>query len=286
MMVSSGTLWAVLFTAHNVPLETIMEGDPYVEPLRQTIPQLVPALALEGEAPVAGHKGRHELRDRLLQLLDVGVALHDGLERHVVGREEYGPLVDIAAVERRGGAPADGPHEAAARVPALEQRDLLAAGGVERLAVLVARQARGERAEWQGDHLVAVQLREAIGHGGLGVQEAAAHADGEGELLDEARLQGERLARRDVGQGRSAADELVARLHDLEGLRVRGAPGHALQEVGDLLRAARSAEGEQGDVDGALGHGGRPFQMGVADRRCTASTRYLTLSGGVCGMRP
>src|SRR5665647_2605900 len=134
--------------------------------------------------------------------------------------------------------------------------------------------------------LTSDKYREAIGHGGLGVQEAAAHADGEGELLDEARLQGERLARRDVGQGRSAADKLVARLHDLEGLRVRGAPGHALQEVGDLLRAARSAEGEQGDVDGALGHGGRPFQMGVADRRCTASTRYLTLSGGVCGMRP
>src|SRR5665811_2591902 len=46
--------WAVLFTAHNVPLETIMEGDPYVEQLQQTISQLVPALALEGEAPVAG----------------------------------------------------------------------------------------------------------------------------------------------------------------------------------------------------------------------------------------
>jgi len=36
--------WAVLFTAHNVPLETIMEGDPYVEQLQQTIAQLVPAL--------------------------------------------------------------------------------------------------------------------------------------------------------------------------------------------------------------------------------------------------
>ena len=36
--------WAVLFTAHNVPLETIMEGDPYVEQLQQTISQLVPAL--------------------------------------------------------------------------------------------------------------------------------------------------------------------------------------------------------------------------------------------------
>src|SRR5665648_408931 len=50
--------WAVLFTAHNVPLEPIMEGDPSVEQLQQTISQLVPALALEGEAPVAGHKGR------------------------------------------------------------------------------------------------------------------------------------------------------------------------------------------------------------------------------------
>ena len=36
--------WAVLFTAHNVPLETIMEGDAYVEQLQQTIAQLVPAL--------------------------------------------------------------------------------------------------------------------------------------------------------------------------------------------------------------------------------------------------
>jgi len=36
--------WAVLFTAHNVPLETIMEGDPYVEQLQQTISQLVPSL--------------------------------------------------------------------------------------------------------------------------------------------------------------------------------------------------------------------------------------------------
>jgi len=36
--------YAVLFTAHNVPLETIMEGDPYVEQLQQTIAQLVPAL--------------------------------------------------------------------------------------------------------------------------------------------------------------------------------------------------------------------------------------------------
>ena len=36
--------WAVLFTAHNVPLETITGGDPYVEQLQQTIAQLVPAL--------------------------------------------------------------------------------------------------------------------------------------------------------------------------------------------------------------------------------------------------
>ena len=36
--------WAVLFTAHNVPLETVMEGDPYVEQLQQTIAQLVPAI--------------------------------------------------------------------------------------------------------------------------------------------------------------------------------------------------------------------------------------------------
>ena len=36
--------YAVLFTAHNVPAETIHEGDPYVEQLQQTIAQLVPAI--------------------------------------------------------------------------------------------------------------------------------------------------------------------------------------------------------------------------------------------------
>ena len=36
--------WAVLFTAHNVPVETIMEGDPYVEQLQQTIAQIIPAV--------------------------------------------------------------------------------------------------------------------------------------------------------------------------------------------------------------------------------------------------
>jgi ferrochelatase len=35
---------AVLFTAHNVPAETIHEGDPYVEQLQQTIAQLVPTI--------------------------------------------------------------------------------------------------------------------------------------------------------------------------------------------------------------------------------------------------
>ena len=36
--------WAVLFTAHNVPSETVLEGDPYVDQLQQTIAQLVPAI--------------------------------------------------------------------------------------------------------------------------------------------------------------------------------------------------------------------------------------------------
>ncbi len=36
--------WAVLFTAHNVPAETIAAGDPYVDQLQQTIAQLVPAI--------------------------------------------------------------------------------------------------------------------------------------------------------------------------------------------------------------------------------------------------
>jgi len=36
--------WAVLFTAHNVPLENVLEGDPYVDQLQQTIAQLVPQI--------------------------------------------------------------------------------------------------------------------------------------------------------------------------------------------------------------------------------------------------
>jgi len=36
--------WAVLFTAHNVPAETVLEGDPYVAQLQQTIAKLVPAI--------------------------------------------------------------------------------------------------------------------------------------------------------------------------------------------------------------------------------------------------
>jgi protoporphyrin/coproporphyrin ferrochelatase len=36
--------WVVLFTAHNVPHETIVQGDPYVEQLQETIAQLLPAL--------------------------------------------------------------------------------------------------------------------------------------------------------------------------------------------------------------------------------------------------
>lgn len=36
--------WAVLFTADNVPVETALEGDPYMEQIQQTIAQLVPAI--------------------------------------------------------------------------------------------------------------------------------------------------------------------------------------------------------------------------------------------------
>jgi ferrochelatase len=36
--------WAVLFTAHSVPVETITGGDPYVDQLQQTISQLVPRI--------------------------------------------------------------------------------------------------------------------------------------------------------------------------------------------------------------------------------------------------
>jgi len=41
---SNAEEWAVLFTAHNVPAETVLEGDPYVDQLQQTISQLVPTL--------------------------------------------------------------------------------------------------------------------------------------------------------------------------------------------------------------------------------------------------
>ena len=58
-----------------------------------------------------------------------------------MGREEHGPLVDVAAVERVGDAPADGAHEAAVGVPALEQRDVAAAatGGAASAAASCAR---------------------------------------------------------------------------------------------------------------------------------------------------
>ncbi len=36
--------WAVLFTAHSVPAETIAEGDPYVDQLQMTISQLIPQI--------------------------------------------------------------------------------------------------------------------------------------------------------------------------------------------------------------------------------------------------
>ena len=36
--------YAVLFTAHSVPVETILEGDPYVDQIQQTVAQLVPAV--------------------------------------------------------------------------------------------------------------------------------------------------------------------------------------------------------------------------------------------------
>jgi protoporphyrin/coproporphyrin ferrochelatase len=36
--------WALLFTAHSVPAETVMEGDPYVEQLQQTIAQVLPVV--------------------------------------------------------------------------------------------------------------------------------------------------------------------------------------------------------------------------------------------------
>ena len=37
--------WALLFTAHAVPVETIEQGDPYVDQLQQTISQLVPQIS-------------------------------------------------------------------------------------------------------------------------------------------------------------------------------------------------------------------------------------------------
>jgi ferrochelatase len=37
--------WALLFTAHAVPVETIAQGDPYVDQLQQTISQLVPQVS-------------------------------------------------------------------------------------------------------------------------------------------------------------------------------------------------------------------------------------------------
>ena len=219
------------------------------------------ALALEPEAPVTRHDMRDQLGDGLLQLVHVGVALVDGLGRDAVRGEQDGPLVHVAAVERLGSAAADGPHEALARIPALQQRDVATVaagggilGGGQLALVPAAGEPRGEGAHRQGDDLVRIQRADAVGDARLGVEEPVAHADGEGELLDQLGLEGERLARGDGGERRGAADERVALLHGGDGPRVRGAPHEALQEGDDLLGALRTAVREQGDVDEALGH--------------------------------
>ena len=176
-------------------------------------------LALEAEAPVARHDLRDQLGDRLLQLVHVRVALHDGLGGHAVRGEQHRPLAHVAAVQRLGDARREGAHEALARVPALEQRDVaaVAAGGRvlgrgQLREVLAARQPRGERAHGQGDDLVRVQPADAVDDARRGVEEPGADADGEGELLDELGLQRQRLARGDGRERRGAADERVALL--------------------------------------------------------------------------
>ena len=50
---------AMLFTAHNVPLETVAEGDPYVDQLQQAIARLLPALTPGDWRLAFQSKGRH-----------------------------------------------------------------------------------------------------------------------------------------------------------------------------------------------------------------------------------
>ena len=99
-----------------------------------------------------------------------------------------------------------------------------------------------------------IQRADAVDDARLGVEEAVAHADGEGELLHQLGLQGERLARGDGGERRGAADERVALLDGGDRPRVGRAPHQPLEERHDLLGALGPAVGEQGDVDEALGH--------------------------------
>lgn len=50
---------AVLFTAHNVPFETVAEGDPYVDQLQQAVARLLPALTPGDWRLAFQSKGRH-----------------------------------------------------------------------------------------------------------------------------------------------------------------------------------------------------------------------------------
>jgi ferrochelatase len=52
--------FAVLFTAHNVPLETVAEGDPYVDELQQAVARLLPSLTPGDWRLAFQSKGRRE----------------------------------------------------------------------------------------------------------------------------------------------------------------------------------------------------------------------------------
>ncbi len=118
--------WAVLFTAHNVPVENVLEGDPYVDQLQQTIAQLIPLImpgdwrfAFQSKGRGGGEWLEPEAEDavRLLagdgweKLLVVPVGfVSDNIETHYDLDIELKAFAEDLGLEyRRSAAPNDSP---------------------------------------------------------------------------------------------------------------------------------------------------------------------------------
>jgi protoporphyrin/coproporphyrin ferrochelatase len=119
--------WAVLFTAHNVPAETIAAGDPYVKQLQHTIAQLVPAImpgdwrfAFQSKGRGGGEWLEPEAGDAVRALADEGWRkilvvpvgfVSDNLEtKYDLDVELRARAAELGMEYRRSQAPNDSPH--------------------------------------------------------------------------------------------------------------------------------------------------------------------------------